>query len=209
MRVVTVTQIAREKENKSGGAGMHSWRFCGNKLTNQLMMDWLDIRSGGEECILTKQYLDAAVDMESGAGFNTFDEKDEVSSDSDDDHGKDNPSAGHKRGRGKRKSPDDDSKGKKRREGDFNTGIARLEKMGEAMLKKMGSSAVEVRVACDARVMETGDAVDALEMKLATFKSMPECTPDSLQRVEMRLKIAIENYEDAVHARDEERKNRS
>ena len=76
-------------------------------------------------------------------------------------------------------------------------------------MKKIGSSAVEVRVACDARVMETGDAVDALEMKLATFKSMPECTPDSLQRVEMRLKIAIENYEDAVHARDEERKNRS
>ena len=81
--------------------------------------------------------------------------------------------------------------------------------MGEAMLKKIGSSAVEVRVACDARVMETGYAVDALEMKVAAFKSMPECTPAALQRVDMRLKIAIENYEDAVHALDEERKNRS
>ena len=70
-------------------------------LTNQLMMDWLDIRSGGEECILTKQYLDAAIDTESGAGFNTLDEKDEVSSDSDDDHGKDKPSTCHKRGRGR------------------------------------------------------------------------------------------------------------
>ena len=209
MRVVTVTQVAREKENKSGGAGMHSWRFCGNKLTNQLMMDWLDIRSGGEECILTKQYLDAAVDMESGAGFNTFDEKDEVSSDSDDDHGKDNPSAGHKRGRGKRKSPDDDSKGKKRRESDFNTGMATLKEMGEAMMKKMGGSAVELRVACDARVMETGDAVDALEMKLAAFKSMPECTPDSLERVKKRLNIAKKNYEDAVRAHEEELKKSS
>ena len=60
---------------------------------------------------------------------------------------------------------------------DFNKGIARLEKMGEAMMKTMKSSALEVRVGCDARVMETGDVVDALEMKVAAFKSMPECTP--------------------------------
>ena len=208
MRVVAVTQIAREKENKSGGAGMHSWRFFGNKLTNQLMMDWLDIRSGGEECILTKQYLDAAVDTESGAGFNTLDERDEVSLDSDEDHGKDNPSAGDKRGRGKRKSRDDEN-GKKRRESDFNMGIARLEKVGEAIVKSMQSSALEVRVACNARVMETGDVVDALDIKVAAFKSMPECTPAALQRVQTRLKMAVEDYEDAVNARNEERKNRS
>ena len=154
--------------------------------------------------------MNAAVDTESGAGFNTLDERDEVSLDSDEDHGKDNPSAGDKRGRGKRKYRDDDSKkGKKRRSSDFNKGIARLEKMGEAMMKTMKSSALEVRVGCDARVMETGDVVDALEMKVAAFKSMPECTPAALQRVEMRLKMAIESYEDAVNARNEERKNRS
>ena len=134
------------------------------------MMDWLDIRSGGEECILTNQYLDAAVDTESGAGFNTLDDKDEVSTDSDEDHGKDNPSAGDKRGRGKRKSRDDEN-GKKRRESDFNMGIARLEKVGEAIVKSMQSSALEVRVACNARVMETGDVVDALDIKVAAFKS--------------------------------------
>ena len=151
-------------------------------LTNQLMMDWLDIRSGGEECILTNQYLDAAIDTESGAGFNTLNAKDEVSTDSDEDDGKDNPLAGGKRGRAKRKSRDDDSKkGKKTRASDFNMGIAKLEKMEEAMMQTMKSSALEVRVGCAAKVMETGDVVDALEMKVAAFKSMPECTPAALQ----------------------------
>ena len=76
-------------------------------------------------------------------------------------------------------------------------------------MKSMQSSALEVRVACNARVMETGDVVDALDIKVAAFKSMPECTPAALQRVQTRLKMAVEDYEDAVNARNEERKNRS
>ena len=70
-------------------------------------------------------------------------------------------------------------------------------------------SALELRRGCDARVMETGDVVDALEMKVAAFKSMPECPPAALQRVERRLAMAIESYEDALNARSEELKNRS
>ena len=145
-------------------------------MTNQLMIDWLNIRSVDEECILTKQYLDVAIDTESGAGFNTLDDKDQVSTDSDEDDANDNPSSGGKRGRGKRKAGDDDSnKGKKTRSSEFAMGIARLERIGEAMMESLKSS-LELRGGYDGRVKETGDEVDALEMKVAAFKSMPECT---------------------------------
>ena len=54
-------------------------------------------------------------------------------------------------------------------------GIARLERIGEAMMESLKSS-LELRGGYDGRVKETGDEVDALEMKVAAFKSMPECT---------------------------------
>ena len=67
------------------------------------MMNWLDIRSGGVECIFTKQYLDEAMDTESVSGFNTLYDKDQVSTDSGEDETEDNPPSCGKRGRGERK----------------------------------------------------------------------------------------------------------
>ena len=87
---------------------MHSRRFCGNMLTNQLMMDWLDIRSGGVVCIFTKQYLDEAMDTESVSGFNSLYDKDQVTTDSGEDETEDNPPSCGKRGRVKRKGGDDE-----------------------------------------------------------------------------------------------------
>ena len=126
------------------------------------------------------RYLDAAVDTESGAGFNTLDDKDQVSTDGDEDDAKDNPSSGGKRGRGMA-GDDDSNKGKKTRSSEFAMGIARLERIGEAMMESIKSSALELRGGYDGRVKDTGDEVDALEMTVAAFKSMPECTPAALQ----------------------------
>ena len=74
---------------------------------------------------------------ESGAGFTTVDDKDQVSTDSYEDDAEDNPSSGGKRGkrgRGKRKGGDDDSnKSKKTRSSEFTWAIERLERMGEAI----------------------------------------------------------------------------
>ncbi|CAM9894421.1 unnamed protein product [Laminaria digitata] len=78
-------RAARARENRSGSAGMHSWRFCGNKLTNQLMMDWLELRDAGETNCFSSQYLNVELDEGSGAGFNTLPDNDLVSTDSDDE----------------------------------------------------------------------------------------------------------------------------
>ena len=189
----------------NGGAGMHSWRFCGDKLTNQLMVDWLDIRSGVEERIFTKQYLDVATDTESGVGFNTLDNEDQVSTDSDEDDAEDSPSSGGKRGRGKLMGGDDDDsyKSKKTRSSELTTASERLARVGEATIEAMKSSALELGGGYDGRVKETGDEVDALDMNIPAFKSMPECSPAALQRVEGRLAMTLEAYEDAVNARNE------
>ena len=42
------------------------------------------------------------------------------------------------------------------------------------MIESMKRSAIELRAGYDGIVKETGDEVDALEMRIAAFKSMPE-----------------------------------
>ncbi|CAN0239485.1 unnamed protein product [Scytosiphon promiscuus] len=196
----------RRKEDKSGNHGRHSWRFCNKKVTGQLMLDFID-RSGGDEGNeYAKEYLDAELDEDSGAAFNSLnDEEDDTSDDEDDEDGEDGEddeddedgdSRGRRRKKRRKKSPS------RRRAVKRATVMEAIEKGGRQM-KETGDAMVrEMQRSAEPSVSDLLDQISAvskdlalLEGAIATLEADPERSDTSLGRKKEQLAMTLATYE--------------
>lgn len=185
---------------------MHSWRFCGNRLSNQLMIDWLEVRGGVEGNAFSKQYLEVELDEESGAGFNSLDHDEGLlSTDSEEDE---ELVINRSRKRKSRGGGDDSYRGAKKSVQDvIENSASDFQGIVKGMLACMektaeGFSAVTVTVEVPEdiglgmqRFDEAGLLVDKLEKVLAELENDPSCTQGKLERAKERLDAAVKTYQ--------------